>query len=202
MKPELRQSLDEEILKASPEMQTFLNDQYFRDTLSLIERVNKLDENQAVSLELEITMFLLGISDYPTIEEALRGELGQDGQVANEATVRQAVKDVDAYILSKAPTVNVSDITSVKKVEIKSEVEAKDVAIDEVPKSGNLHDMLYKELDANKSPSPKASEDQELNPILDGKPEQITTTEPAAPVKPLDFYREKVGDEDKKIKTL
>ncbi len=198
MKPELRQALDEEILKATPELQTFLNDQYFKDTLSLIERVNKLDADQAISLELEITMFLLGISDYPSIEEALRGELGQNGQVANEATVRQAVKDVDAYILSKAPAAN----DSVKKVEIKTDTETENLEVETPTTAGNLHDILYKELDVNKSPSPEATEDQEKDLELAAKPEQVVIPEVVTPVKPLDFYREKIGDEDKKVKTL
>lgn len=199
MKPELRESLDIEIAKSSAEMQTFLNDQYFKDTLSLIERVNKLDADQAVSLELEITMFLLGISDYPNMEEALRGELGQNGQVANEGTVRQAVKDVEAYILSKAPKVDMP----VKKIEVSPSLEA---AADQSKKDeGNLHDILYKELEANKTIAP-ADEKPNLVPILETKPEQIVadTTKgvPAEPAKPLDFYREKIVTEDKKIKTL
>lgn len=200
MKPELRQALDEEILKASPEMQAFLNDQYFKDTLSLIERVNKLDENQAVSLELEITMFLLGISDYPTIEEALRGELGQNGQVANEATVRQAVKDVDAYILSKAPTQNTNN-EPVKKVEVKTEVEAKDVVVNNQESSGNLHDILYKQLDGNKKIEIDEGVSIETTNV-ETKMEEAVTPVATEPVKPLDFYREKIGDEDKKLKTL
>jgi hypothetical protein len=197
MKPELRQALDEEILKAGPELQTFLNDQYFKDTLSLIERVNKLDAGQAVSLELEITMFLLGISDYPSIEEALRGELGQNGQVANEATVRQAVKDVEAYILSKVPTAN----DSVKKVEIKTDTETEKSEAEIPTAAGNLHDILYKELDVNKK-AESVETKPELDPILEIKPEQITAPEIVEPTKPLDFYREKIGDEDKKVKTL
>lgn len=197
MKPELRQALDEEILKATPELQTFLNDQYFKDTLSLIERVNKLDADQAISLELEITMFLLGISDYPSVEEALRGELGQNGQVANEATVRQAVKDVDAYILSKAPAAN----DSVKKVEIKTDTETENLEVGTTTTAGNLHDILYKELDVNKK-TESVETKPELDPVLEIKSEQITTPEITEPTKPLDFYREKIGDEDKKAKTL
>lgn len=195
MKPELRESLDIEIAKSSAEMQVFLNDQYFKDTLSLIERVNKLDADQAVSLELEITMFLLGISDYPNMEEALRGELGQNGQVANEATVRQAIKDVEAYILSKAPK---TETLEIKKIAVSPTPEA---GADQSKKDeGNLHDILYKELDV-KSPTPEAVANQV-------KEEEIKNTPPEAkpavaePVKPLDFYREKIVTEDKKIKTL
>jgi hypothetical protein len=163
----------------------------------LIERVNKLDADQAISLELEITMFLLGISDYPSVEEALRGELGQNGQIANEATVRQAVKDVDAYILSKAPAAN----DSVKKVEIKTDTETENLEVRTPTTAGNLHDILYKELEVNKK-TESVETKPELDPVLEIKSEQITTPEITEPVKPLDFYREKIGDEDKKVKTL
>lgn len=136
-------------------------------------------------------MFLLGISDYPSIEEALRGELGQGGQVANEATVRQAVKDVDAYILSKAPKVDMS----VKKVEVSPSPEA--TADQSKKDEGKLHDILYKELDINKKEEVLKAENTEPAPAA-----TVTPTPPVEPAKPLDFYREKVGDEEKKVKSL
>jgi len=199
MNPELRNAIDIEIRKSSKEMQDFLFGEYFKDTVKLIERVNKFTEDQAVSLELEVTMYLLGISDYPSLEEAFKGELGQSGQVANEATVRQAVKDVENYILSKAP--KVAPATQVATIEVKPEIESSTTNTAE-PSSKNLHEILYSQLEVNKTPNEHPS----LNTTTEAKPETFEDikdrVEEKALQKPLDFYREKVDEEDKKIKTL
>lgn len=199
MNPELRNAIDIEIRKSSKEMQDFLFGEYFKDTVKLIERVNKFTEDQAVSLELEVTMYLLGISDYPSLEEAFKGELGQGGQVANEATVRQAVKDVENYILSKAP--KVAPATQVATIEVKPEVGNNTVSNIE-SSSKNLHEILYSQLEVNKTPNEQPS----LNTTTEVKPETFEDikdkVEEKALQKPLDFYREKVDEEDKKMKTL
>lgn len=208
MNPELRNELDNEIRNSPQETQDFLFGDYFRDTIKLIERVNKFTPEQAVALELEVSMFLIGISDYPSLEEALRGELGQDGQVANEATVRQAIKDVENYILSHAPKIDKAGI--VRKIEVKPE-EIKTNTKTEKEKPLNLHDVLYKELEISKNETTK----QNIEPITNSEPSvsldieievppenvkeaENETTKPS----PLDFYREKIDDEDKKLKHL
>lgn len=202
MNPELQKAISEEIAKSPQVMQDFLNAQYFKDTIKLIERVNKLDEKQAASMELEITMFLLGISDYADIEEAFRGELGVDGQVANEATVRQAVKDVDSYITSRAPKIDTPT-----KIDV---VVEKELTKEENPenKDKNLHEILYNELAANKN-TPLVVENTGVNTSSQAQNSvtQETTTTPATEIakpeeRPLDFYREKISVEDKTVKHL
>ncbi|MDQ5957078.1 MAG: hypothetical protein QG614_52 [Patescibacteria group bacterium] len=111
---ELQKEIDLEIDKAKDEIKDFIRSKYFTDTMELIERVNKLTEEQSESIELEVIMFLLGISDYKNIEEAVKDQAG----LVTGGEVKQVSKDINDYILDKInPTPNIRTETDKAKNE-------------------------------------------------------------------------------------
>lgn len=97
LNPDLQKEIDLEIDNAPEDIRNFLRDKYFTDTMTLIERVNKLTPEQSESIELEVIMSLLGISDYADIVEAIKKE----GGLATDGEVRQVAKDLKDYIFEK-----------------------------------------------------------------------------------------------------
>ena len=94
---QLQQDINIEIEKAEDSVKAFLMDGYFRDTVDLILKVNKLTPDQGESVELETVMHILKISDYEKLEDGIKNECG----IQNEQTIVQVVKDIRDYILSK-----------------------------------------------------------------------------------------------------
>jgi hypothetical protein len=95
---ELRKELDQEIMKHEPEIRDFLLGEYFRHNVDLIVKVNGLDEGESETLELEIILFLIKISDYKSVEQAIESEMPD----LEEDKKTQVIRDVNEYIISKS----------------------------------------------------------------------------------------------------
>lgn len=125
LNPELQSAIDEEIDKSPKLVQDFLRDKYFQDTFAIIQKVNRISPEQRESLELETILMVLGISDYASIEDAIKNEVGVNGEQANEATVRQLASDVKEYILSRAPMLESIKEAAIETAENIKESEAR-----------------------------------------------------------------------------
>lgn len=96
--PKLRVELDEEISKHDPAIKDFIMGEYFRHNFDLIVKVNRLNELEAETLELEIILILLQISDYDSVEAAINSELAK----LDLGTRSQITLDVNEFIMSKS----------------------------------------------------------------------------------------------------
>lgn len=110
---DLQKDIDIEIEKAEEHVKSFLLDKYFRDTMDLIIKVNKLTEEEGEAVELETIMIILGISEFTNIHEAIQKESG----IKTQATVDQIVKDLQVYVFDKLN--NVKPVEIVKSEEVK-----------------------------------------------------------------------------------
>lgn len=97
LNPELQKNIDEEIEKAKDDVKAFLRDSYWRDTVDLIIKVNKLNDTQAEGIELETILYMLGLSDYTDLHEAIAKECS----IQNERTSDQVYKDIKDFLLEK-----------------------------------------------------------------------------------------------------
>lgn len=97
LNPELQKDINIEIEKADNSVKIFLLDKYFRDTMDLIIRVNKLTSEQGENVELETILNILKLTDYQNIYDAIKTECS----IENEATVNQVVSDLNNYIFVK-----------------------------------------------------------------------------------------------------
>jgi hypothetical protein len=97
LNPELKKDLDIEIEKSEPLTKEFLTSDYFRETMDLVFKVNRLNDEQKESVELETILYILGLSNYENITDAIKDECGLE----TPATIRQLTDDLDKYILEK-----------------------------------------------------------------------------------------------------
>ncbi len=105
----LQKDIDIEIENASESVKSFIRDKYFRDTFDLIIKANNLNSVQAEAIELETILFILGLSNYSNIEEAIKKECF----IQNIKTVDQVNKDIKDYIFDK-----LSNVSTVKAEEV------------------------------------------------------------------------------------
>ncbi len=97
LNPELQSDLNLEIEKSTPEIKSFLSGKYFRDTMDLVIKVNKLSDDQAESVELETVLNILDLSDHDNISDALHSEC----DISSEPVMSQVLKDLQEYIFAK-----------------------------------------------------------------------------------------------------
>ncbi len=107
---ELQDELNIEIDKSSPEVQTFLRDKYFSDTLGLIGRVNTLNESQKDALYLEVVMQVLGLNDYDDFADSIKNELKTGEEELPAENVKQIVNDINIYVFDKIKREEKSDV--------------------------------------------------------------------------------------------
>lgn len=98
---ELQDELNIEIDRASIEVQTFLRDKYFTDTLALIGRVNTLNDIQKDALYLEVVMQVLGLNDYTDFADSVRNELKVGEEELPTENIKQIVNDINVYVFDK-----------------------------------------------------------------------------------------------------
>jgi hypothetical protein len=142
LNPELQKNINEEIKKTDVNTEEFLSSQYFRETIDMISRVNKLNLEQSESLELEIILFILKISEYENFFDAVKNEIGLE----TEGGMNQASKDVETYIFSKL-TQTLEKVESLKTNEIKintPNLQEKEVVI--VSENSTLRDTIKQEI--------------------------------------------------------
>lgn len=97
LNPNLKKDIELEINKAEPKIKDFLLDDYFRETMDLIFRVNRLTNEQGEAVELETILFLLKLSNYEKIDEAIQNECS----IENASTSKQIIQDLESYIFQK-----------------------------------------------------------------------------------------------------
>ncbi len=112
--PKLRVELDEEISKHDPAIKDFIMGEYFRHNFDLIVKVNRLNELEAETLELEIILILLQISDYDSVEAAINSELAK----LDLGTRSQITLDVNEFIMSKSGLVKKLELSEGDKESI------------------------------------------------------------------------------------
>lgn len=113
LNPELQHDIDIEIDKANYELRTFIRSPYFKDTLELLYRVHHVDniDNQE-ALELEVLLYLLNISEYNDIKEAIMSEV-YNNDIRYNSDLESLVKDINIYLINKSNEDN--DISSIYK---------------------------------------------------------------------------------------
>lgn len=119
LNPELQKDINLEIAKAEPLIQEFLTRDYFRETLDLVFKVNRLNEVQKESVELETILYILNLSNYENISEAIKAECS----IETTNTVKQLGDDLEKYIFekiksTKAKIVNEELEEETKKLEV------------------------------------------------------------------------------------
>lgn len=97
LNPELQKDITLEIVKAEPLIQEFLTRDYFRETMDLVFKVNRLNEVQKESVELETILYILNLSNYENISEAIKAECS----IETINTVKQLSDDLEKYIFEK-----------------------------------------------------------------------------------------------------
>ena len=102
LNPELQQTINEEIAKANYELRTFIKSQYYKDTWSLIYRIHKINDTEIQeAIELETLLYLLNISEYDTIDEAITTEV-YNNDLTYKSEIERVIKDVKIYLINKA----------------------------------------------------------------------------------------------------
>ena len=102
LNPELQQTINEEIAKANYELRTFIKSQYYKDTWSLIYRIHKINDTEIQeAIELETLLYLLNISEYDTIDEAIITEV-YNNDLTYKSEIERVIKDVKIYLINKA----------------------------------------------------------------------------------------------------
>ncbi len=206
LNPDLKKDVEIEINKAEPKIKDFLLSDYFRETMDLIFRVNRLTKEQGEAVELETILFLLKISNYTNIEDSIKTECG----IENISTTKQVIQDLNSYIFEKTKKIeeslnplegnknvvlpvkeNVPEVITESKEEFVNKgfnmlgsnkiiKEARDILKDEIPINPNREaSALTNKIDTPAEPSV---------PVL-------KTPEPLG-----DVYLERVSDDEKTIK--
>ncbi len=119
LNPELQKDINLEITKAEPLIQEFLTRDYFRETMDLVFKVNRLNEIQKESVELETILYILNLSNYENIGEAIKAECS----IETTNTVKQLSDDLEKYIFEKLK------ITKTKIVDSELEEETKKLEV-------------------------------------------------------------------------
>ena len=102
LNPELQQDIDTEIDRANIELRTFIRSKYFSDTLELIYRLHNIKEAETQeAIELETILYLLNISEYDNIAEAIKNEVYND-DVKFSSDIESVIKDIIVYIIDKS----------------------------------------------------------------------------------------------------
>lgn len=124
LNPELKKDIEVEISKSEALIQEFLNGNYFRETLDLVFKVNRLNEIQKESVELETILYILNLSNYEEIGEAIKTECS----IETASTAKQLSEDLEKYIFSKLKEKQLAKIEeedglAVKKIDlVKAEI--------------------------------------------------------------------------------
>jgi hypothetical protein len=127
----LKDELNIEIDKQEPVIRDFIYGEYFRHNLDLIIKVNVLNALEAETLELEVILLLIKISDYADIEMAIERELNN----LDEKKKLQLVSDLNEYIFRNS--------RSNKKLEVQTD----GVKQDQDLRSQIVDSMLNKNID-------------------------------------------------------
>jgi hypothetical protein len=114
LNPELKKDIDVEIAKSEPLIQGFLSGEYFRETMDLVFKVNRLNEIQKESVELETILYILKLSNYENIYEAIKTECS----IETENTAKQLSDDLEKYIFNKLYNEEALEGGIVKRIEI------------------------------------------------------------------------------------
>ena len=192
----MQDEINMEIEKASPELQAFIHDKYFSDTLALIGRVNTLSDGQKNALYLEVVMQLLGLNDYTDFAESIKNELKSGEEELPADNIKQIVNDINVYIFNK--------IKREEKKELGTEIVITpningEVVSDSAMPTPSLRESIMKET----APADKYSIGFLTKPNLESdKPKEaavIVKTEIVPEVMP-DVYREMPEAVDKTIK--
>lgn len=197
---ELQDELNIEINKASPEVQTFLRDKYFADTLGLIGRVNTLNEAQKDALYLEVVMQVLGLNDYTDFADSIRNELKVGEEELPSENIKQIVNDINLYVFDKIKKEEKKDIDTETVINPNiNGVESEEINMptpslrESIMKNTGVEDK-YSIGFLTKTVS--VSEEEKVIPMIT---EKRLVTEKAVEVMP-DVYREMPEPVDKTIK--
>ncbi len=213
LNPNLKKDIELEINKAEPKIKDFLLDDYFRETMDLIFRVNRLTNEQGEAVELETILFLLKLSNYEKIDEAIQNECS----IENASTSKQIIQDLESYIFQKTNKIedslnvleeNKSVVLPVKEKIKESGEKASSENIETESKEDNIN-KGFNMLGSNKiikEPRDilknedifKAGNDTLTNKIslpLESVVPVIKTPEPLG-----DVYLERVSEDEKSIK--
>jgi hypothetical protein len=194
LNPELQKNIDLEIEKSPVEISEFLHGKYFKDTISMISRVSKLNETQLESLELEVILNVLKLSEYKNFYDAVLNEVFPENLSASDeeklkinTQTKQISSDIQSYIFYKLEkTENDQDL-------IKKEVDTKNLRqeISEKVEGQNAFNLLKTNNNTKKiDTETKSVEKQNF----------VTIPNIALQSEPIDFYKEKVDPVDKVIK--
>ncbi len=207
LNPELQENINLEIEKSNPDTADFLKDKYFRDTIDMISRVNKLTPEQSESLELETVLFILKLSEYANFYDAVLSEVFPENiSVENEEKLKTNIKtkqissDIESYIFVKLKEEEAKPKEVFKEVK-EGEYDKKDQFdnLDSILKSStkNLREEIKEKLDDQ-----NAFNLLKINPNIKKLELEKPATVPNIIIQsePIDFYKEKVDDVDKVIK--
>lgn len=219
LNPSLKKDVEVEIDKADPKIKDFLLDDYFRETMDLIFRVNRLTNEQGEAVELETILFLLKLSNYENINDAIQTECN----IENPSTSKQIIADLNSYIFEKTKKMeevpggleedkvvtlpvkeNTGEDLTQKRTEESSVAlkESSESVENDVNKGFNMlgSNKIVKEArDILKDEIPFKKEDssllEKINTPVENIVPVIKTPEPLG-----DVYLERVSDEEKSIK--